>query len=43
MWREFEPRMASIYSKKVMWNGSYFVFSCGGVTIEALKVYIQQS
>ncbi|TVQ43766.1 MAG: IS200/IS605 family transposase, partial [Gloeocapsa sp. DLM2.Bin57] len=25
----------------VFWNGSYFVASCGGVTISTLKTYIQ--
>ncbi|WP_446398642.1 transposase, partial [Coleofasciculus sp. E1-EBD-02] len=28
--------------KRVLWTGSYFVSSCGGVTIERLKVYIQE-
>ncbi|MEQ9372471.1 MAG: IS200/IS605 family transposase [Coleofasciculus chthonoplastes F3-SA18-01] len=41
MWREFEPILAPIYKKRVLWTGSYFVSSCGGVTIEKLKVYIQ--
>ncbi|WP_293038584.1 IS200/IS605 family transposase [Moorena sp. SIO1F2] len=26
--------------KKVFWTGSYFVASCGGVTIEQLKSYV---
>ncbi|MEQ9551967.1 MAG: IS200/IS605 family transposase, partial [Coleofasciculus sp. G2-EDA-02] len=25
----------------VLWTGAYFVASCGGVTIEQLKVYVQ--
>lgn len=29
------------YGKKVLWTGSYFVASCGGVTIEQLKKYVQ--
>ncbi|MDJ0692714.1 MAG: transposase, partial [Xenococcaceae cyanobacterium MO_188.B32] len=29
------------YGKKVFWTGSYFVASCGGVTIDVLKKYIQ--
>ncbi|WP_446347897.1 transposase [Coleofasciculus sp. F4-SAH-05] len=33
--------LAPIYKKRVLWTGSYFVSSCGGVTIEKLKVYIQ--
>jgi putative transposase len=42
MWREFEPTLAPVYKKKVLWTGSYFVSSCGGVTIDRLKVYIQE-
>ena len=42
MWREFEPVLTSVYKKRVLWTGSYFVSSCGGVTIERLKVYIQE-
>ena len=42
MWREFENIMKSkFWSKKVLWTGSYFVASCGGVTIEQLKKYVQ--
>ena len=28
------------YKKKVFWNESYFIASCGGVTISTLKKYI---
>jgi putative transposase len=41
LWREFEPTLSKIYTKRVFWTGSYFVASCGGVTIEQLKVYVQ--
>lgn len=41
LWREFEPELAKIYRKRVLWTGSYFVASCGGVIIEQLKVYVQ--
>lgn len=42
LWREFETELAQTYYKKrVLWTGSYFVASCGGVTIEQLKVYVQ--
>lgn len=41
MWREFESNMSKVYWKKVLWTGSYFVASCGGVTLEQLKVYVQ--
>jgi len=41
MWREFEEELQSTYRKKVFWTGSYFVASCGGVTIEDLKRYVE--
>ncbi|MFW6358622.1 MAG: IS200/IS605 family transposase [Chroococcales cyanobacterium] len=41
MWREFQGHTSAFYSKKVFWTGSYFVASCGGVTIETLKQYVQ--
>lgn len=31
-----------VYSKPVFWSGTYFLASCGGVTIEKLKSYIEQ-
>lgn len=41
LWREFEPELVETYRKRVLWTGSYFVASCGGVTIEQLKLYVQ--
>lgn len=41
LWREFETELAKTYRKRVLSTGSYFVASCGGVTIEQLKVYVQ--
>ncbi|MEW6494417.1 MAG: IS200/IS605 family transposase [Cyanobacteriota bacterium] len=41
LWREFERELTQIYRKRVLWTGSYFVASCGGVTIEQLTVYVQ--
>jgi putative transposase len=38
--QEFADYLASIYWKDVFWNGSYFVASCGGVTISMLRQYI---
>jgi putative transposase len=29
------------YYKPVFWTGAYFVASCGGVTLEQLKAYVQ--
>ena len=41
MWRRFESKVAKFYSKRVFWTGAYFVASCGGVTIDVLKKYVQ--
>ena len=35
------PNNSNIYWKDVLWNGSYFIASCAGVTISALKKYIE--
>lgn len=39
--KEFATILESIYSKPVFWTGAYFVASCGGVTVEQLKQYVQ--
>lgn len=40
---EFTDITSKVYgSKPVLWNESYFIASCGGVTISQLKQYIQQ-
>ena len=41
MWRKFESQLSKVYHKKVFWTSSYFIASCGGVTLEALKKYVQ--
>jgi putative transposase len=38
---EFEERVNKFYYKDVLWSGSYFIASCGGVTVSALKKYIE--
>ncbi len=38
--KEFEPRLSKFYCKATLWNGSYYLSSCGGVTIETLKKYV---
>jgi putative transposase len=38
---EFEERVNKFYYNDVLWNGSYFIASCGGVTVSALKKYIE--
>jgi putative transposase len=40
--KEFEEYLNRIYKKPVFWAGSYFVASCGGVTVEQLKKYVEQ-
>lgn len=39
--QEFAQHLNRFYTKDVFWNGSYFVASCGGVTISTLKQYIK--
>lgn len=39
--QEFADRVDDFYRKDVLWNGSYFVASCGGVTVSTLRKYIE--
>ncbi len=39
---EFSTVVEQVYWKKVLWNESYFIASCGGVTISVLKKYIEE-
>lgn len=40
--QEFETELWAIYKDKpVLWNNSYFIASCGGVTVEQLKEYVK--
>lgn len=38
---EFQERVDQFYYKDVLWNGSYFIASCGGVTVSTLRKYIE--
>lgn len=40
--KEFQTQLERIYSKPVFWSGSYFVASCGGVTIQTLRNYVER-
>lgn len=41
LWLKYSDYLSKTYwGKRVLWTGSYFVSSCGGVTIEQLKKYI---
>lgn len=39
--KEFKLEIDKTYSKPVFWSSSYYIASCGGVTIERLKKYIE--
>ena len=42
LWHLFPDVLAKTYwGKRVLWTGSYFVSSCGGVTIEQLRKYVE--
>jgi putative transposase len=40
--KEFAERVNQFYWKDVLWTNGYFVASCGGVTVEQLKQYIEE-
>lgn len=40
--KEFDQELKKTYrGQAVLWNGSYFIASCGGVTVDILKQYIE--
>lgn len=39
--KEFADWISNFYRKPVFWSGAYFVASCGGVTLEQLKYYVE--
>ncbi len=39
--KEFAEHLEQFYWKDVFWSGSYFVSSCGGVTVSTLRKYIE--
>ena len=40
--KEFSAQVVKFYrDKPVFWNEAYFIASCGGVTVETLKKYVQ--
>lgn len=39
--QEFPDEINKVYWKDVFWNKSYFIASCGGVTISVLKKYVE--
>ncbi len=41
--KQFESELEKVYwGKRVVWSGSYYVSSCGGVTVDRLKEYIEK-
>jgi putative transposase len=38
---EFAEHVNASYWKDVLWNESYFIASCGGVTVSVLRQYIE--
>jgi len=39
--KEFPEQVNRYYWKQVLWTSGYFMASCGGVTVEQLKEYVQ--
>ncbi len=39
--KEFAGIVNLIYSKPAFWTGAYFVASCGGVTVEQVRKYVE--
>ena len=41
--KEFPEQMKRFYrDKPIFWHSAYFIATCGGVTVEQLKQYVQQ-
>jgi putative transposase len=40
--KDFADEINAIYKKAVFWSGAYFVASCGGVTVDQLKAYVEK-
>lgn len=41
--KQFETELKQVYwGKKVVWSSSYYISSCGGVTVDRLKEYIEE-
>jgi putative transposase len=39
--KDFSERLKKFYWQDAFWNSSYFIASCGGVTVEVLKKYVE--
>ena len=40
--KEFAAEVQQFYSQPVFWHSAYFIASCGGVTVDVLKRYVQE-
>jgi putative transposase len=40
--KEFPAEVQQFYWKPVFWHSAYFIASCGGVTVDVLKRYVQE-
>lgn len=41
--KQFEAELKRVYwGRKVVWSSSYYISSCGGVTVDRLKEYIEE-
>lgn len=40
--KEFVAEVNKVYWKDVFWTNGYFIASCGGVTVDQLKKYIEE-
>lgn len=40
--KEFVDEVEKVYGKDVFWTNGYFIATCGGVTVEQLKKYIEE-
>lgn len=40
--KDFATELNRVYNKPVFWTGAYFVASCGGVTVEQIKAYVER-
>lgn len=40
--KEFVAEVNKVYWKDVLWTSGYFIASCGGVTVDQLRKYIEE-
>jgi putative transposase len=40
--KEFADEVNQVYWKDVLWTSGYFIASCGGVTVDQLRKYIEE-